>query len=58
MRIKVTADSTCDLTRELLAANDITLTPLIVMKNDAEFYDGETISPADIFDHVAAGRGG
>ena len=55
MRIKVTADSTCDLTRELLAANDITLTPLIVMKNDAEFYDGETISPADIFDHVAAG---
>ena len=55
MRIKVTADSTCDLTRELLAANDITLTPLIVMKNDEEFYDGETISPADIFDHVAAG---
>ena len=55
MRIKVTADSTCDLTRELLAANDITLTPLIVMKNDEEFYDGETINPADIFDHVAAG---
>ena len=57
MRIKVTADSTCDLNKELLAANDITLTPLIVMKNNEEFYDGETITPADIFDHVAAGGG-
>ena len=57
MRIKVTADSTCDLNKELLAANDITLTSLIVIKNDEEFYDGETITPVDIFDHVAAGGG-
>ena len=55
MRIKVTADSTCDLTRELLAANDITLTPLIVIKDNEEFYDGETITPNVIFDHVANG---
>ena len=55
MRIKITADSTCDLNKELLTANDITLTPLIVIKNDEEFYDGETITPADIFEHVAAG---
>ena len=57
MRIKITADSTCDLNKELLAANDITLTSLIVIKNDQEYYDGETITPADIFDHVAAGGG-
>ena len=57
MRIKVTADSTCDLTRELLAANDITLTPLIVIKDNEEFYDGETITPNVIFDHVANGGG-
>ena len=57
MRIKVTSDSTCDLTRELLAAHDITLTPLIVIKNNEEFYDGETITPAEIFEHVAAGGG-
>ena len=55
MRIKVTADSTCDLTKELLAEHDITLTPLIVIKDNEEFYDGETITPADIFDHVANG---
>ena len=55
MRIKITADSTCDLTPALLAEHDITLTSLIVIKNDQEYYDGETITPADIFDHVAAG---
>jgi len=55
MRIKVTSDSTCDLTKELLAAHDITLTPLIVIKNNEEFYDGETITPAEIFSHVAEG---
>lgn len=55
MRIKVTADSTCDLTKELLAEHDITLTPLIVVKDNEEFYDGETITPTEIFEHVAKG---
>ena len=57
MRIKVTADSTCDLTPALLAEHDITLTSLIVIKNDKEYYDGVSIVPADIFEHVAAGGG-
>ena len=57
MRIKVTADSTCDLNKELLAANDITLTSLIVIKDGKEYYDGVTITPAEIFEHVAAGGG-
>lgn len=57
MRIKITADSTCDLNKELLAANDITLTSLIVIMDGKEYYDGETITPADIFEHVAAGGG-
>ena len=57
MRIKVTADSTCDLNPQILAEQDITLTPLIVIKNNEEFYDGETITPNDIFDHVANGGG-
>ena len=55
MRIKVTADSTCDLSKELLAEHDITLTTLIVIKDNEEFYDGETITPSEIFDHVANG---
>lgn len=55
MKIKLISDSTCDLPEEILVKYDIDLVPLIVMKNDQEFIDGETITPADIFSHVAAG---
>ena len=55
MKIKIISDSTCDLSAELIKQHDIAIFPLIVMKNDEEFYDGTTIHPADIFAHVAAG---
>ena len=55
MKIKIISDSTCDLSAELIAKNDIAIVPLIVMKNDEEFRDGVTITPAEIFAHVAAG---
>lgn len=55
MNIKVISDSTCDLSPELLEKYNIGIVPLIVMKNGEEFIDGVTITPADIFEHVAAG---
>ena len=55
MRIKITADSTCDLGAALLEKYDITLSRLTVNKNGEAFTDGITITPADIFAHVAAG---
>ena len=55
MRIKILSDSTCDLSAQLLEAYDITLVPLTVVKADEQFKDGVTITPADIFAHVAAG---
>ena len=55
MRIKVISDSTCDLSAQLLAENNITLAPLTVIKADEQFQDSVTITPADIFDHVAKG---
>ena len=55
MRIKILSDSTCDLSRELLTDHDITLMPLTVIKNDEQFQDNVTITPAEIFAHVAAG---
>ena len=55
MKIKITSDSTCDLSAELLAKYDITLMPLTVIKDGVEYKDGVTITPADIFAHVAAG---
>ena len=55
MRIKITSDSTCDLSADLLQKYDIGIVPLIVIKDNQEFIDGVTITPADIFAHVAAG---
>lgn len=55
MNIKITADSTCDLSPQQLQEHNITLARLTVVKGGASFVDGETITPADIFAHVAAG---
>ena len=55
MKIKVLSDSTCDLSQQLLQQYDIALVPLTVVKADEQFKDGITITPADIFAHVANG---
>ncbi len=55
MKIKVISDSTCDLPASILEQYDITLVPLTIVKGTEEFADGVTITPADIFAHVAAG---
>jgi len=55
VRIKITADSTCDLSKELQERYDITVQPLTVIRDGVEYLDGVTITPQDIFDHVAAG---
>ena len=57
MNIKILSDSTCDLSPQQLAQYNIDLARLTVVKNDEQFVDGETITPADIFAHVAAGGG-
>ena len=55
MKIKITSDSTCDLSKELLEKYDIALVPLTVIKDDKAYTDGITITTDDIFAHVAAG---
>lgn len=55
MKIKIMSDSTCDLSPELLEKYDITLVPLTIVKNGKAFSDGVSITPAEIFAHVAAG---
>lgn len=55
MNIKILSDSTCDLSAALLQENGIGLVPLTVVKDGKEFKDGVTITPAEIFAHVAAG---
>lgn len=55
MNIKITSDSTCDLSQDLLEMYNITIVPLTVIKDDKAYSDGITITTEDIFAHVAAG---
>lgn len=51
MKIKITSDSTCDLSREQIEKNDIGIFRLSVILGEKEYKDGE-LSPQDIFDFV------
>lgn len=53
MKIRVTADSTCDLSPELRASYGITLAPLTVMLGEDAFHDG---TPQDIIHAVENGK--
>ena len=55
MKIKITADSTCDLSAAQLEEYQISLAHLTIVKGDEQFTDGITITPADIFAHVENG---
>ena len=55
MKIKITADSTCDLSAELLQKWDITLMPMHILMGEDSYLDGVTIHPADVFTYVNGG---
>lgn len=57
MRIKITADSTCDLTPELAAKHDIRVIPIIIVKGDEQHRDAVDITPDDIFEYFEQGKG-
>jgi DegV family protein with EDD domain len=50
--IKITADSTCDLSSAILDSMDITLAPLYILVEDKVFRDGVDVTAADIFRYV------
>ena len=52
MKIKLTSDSTCDLSPELLKKYDIDLLPLYVSLGDDVKKDGVEVVPEDIYDYV------
>lgn len=53
MKIKITADSTCDLSPELVERYNIGIVPLHVIMDGVTYSDGVDIKPDDIFKHVA-----
>lgn len=55
MNFKIISDSTCDLSAELLQKNDVSLVPITIVKDGVLYSDGVTITPDEIFAHVASG---
>ncbi len=54
--VKIVADSTCDLSKELLEEYDITVLPLHIICKDADYLDGFSISPEEIFEWSQANK--
>lgn len=55
MKIKITADSTCDLSAQLVQQWNIALMPMHILMGEQILLDGVTVHPADVFAHVQAG---
>ena len=55
MRIKITSDSTCDISPQQQRQHDITLLPLYITIGDKCLRDGVDAAPQDIYAHVSAG---
>lgn len=49
MSVKIIADSTCDLSKELLEKYNISILPLHIVLGDKEYKDGFEISPDEIY---------
>lgn len=56
MKIRITADSTCDLSPELLRKYHIGITPLSVIIDGEVYHDGVDVTPRDIFRASEAGK--
>ena len=55
MKIKITSDSTCDLSPEQTARYDIAILPLAVAMGGRDYHDGVDLTPSAIYAHVDAG---
>ena len=48
-RVRIVADSTCDLTKELIEKYDISIIPLCIVMDEKSYYDGLEVTPDEIF---------
>ena len=55
-KIRIVADSTCDLTQELLEKYEISVIPLCIVMGDNSYYDGIETSPDEIFSWADANK--
>lgn len=54
--IKIIADSTCDLSQDLLEKYDISIIPLCIVMGDNSYYDGIETTPEDIYKWADANK--
>ncbi len=52
--IRIVADSTCDLSKELIEEYGISIVPLHIVLGEKEYLDGKEISPDEIYDWADA----
>ena len=57
MNIKIIADSTCDLSQELLEKHNIRRVPLGIIMGNGVYKDALEITPLDMFRYVESGKG-
>ena len=55
-KIQIVADSTCDLSPELKERFHIITIPLCIVLDDKSYYDGEEITPPEIYEWSDAHR--
>lgn len=48
-KVRIVADSTCDLSKELLEKYEIAVIPLCIVMDDKSYYDGLEITPDEIY---------
>lgn len=48
-KVRIIADSTCDLSKELVEKYGIKIVPLCIVLDEKSYFDGEEISPAQIY---------
>ncbi len=48
-RVRIVADSTCDLSKELLERYEISVIPLCIVMDDKSYYDGIETTPEEIY---------
>lgn len=48
-KVRIIADSTCDLSKEIIDKYGITIVPLCIVLDEKSYFDGEEISPEEIY---------
>lgn len=55
MTVKILSDSACDLPEDIIREYDIDILPIVVIKDDVEYFDRETIDPISVYDDMRKG---